>query len=120
MDLLVLCLLIQTHCQTQTMSLAHRLHMPASTTSPASSAAVTAFLLCQGEYTSCSKVVGELMGEDTMQSVKHLVPDLLRHLPVLMYQVGVRRGEGRISFITWVHEEMKRRVREGHSCPPCR
>lgn len=48
-------------------------------------------LLCvsgQGDYVSCSKVVGEIMAEDTMQSVKHLIPDLLNHLPVLLYQVN--------------------------------
>lgn len=30
------------------------------------------------------------MAEDTMQSVKHLLPDILNRLPVLLYQVGLQ------------------------------
>ena len=39
-------------------------------------------------YTSCSQLVGGVMAADTMQSVKALLPDILRRLPVLLYQVG--------------------------------
>ena len=38
-------------------------------------------------YQSCSKVVDEIMAADTMQSVKHLLSDVLEHIPVLLYQV---------------------------------
>lgn len=44
----------------------------------------------QVEYKSCNKEVGEIMAEDTMQSVKHLLPDILNRLPVLLYQVGLQ------------------------------
>ena len=44
----------------------------------------------QVEYKSCNKEVGAIMAEDTMQSVKHLLPDILNHLPVLLYQVGLQ------------------------------
>jgi hypothetical protein len=39
------------------------------------------------QYVSCSKVVGRVMGADVMRSVKHLLPDILDHMHVLLYQV---------------------------------
>ncbi len=40
----------------------------------------------QGVYASCNDVVRAIMGADVMQSVAHLVPDLLNHIHVLLYQ----------------------------------
>ena len=42
----------------------------------------------QVKYESCNEVVGEIMANDTMQSVKHLLPDVLEHIHVLLYQVS--------------------------------
>lgn len=42
----------------------------------------------QGNYSSCSDVVGKHMSADVMQSVEHLVPDILNNIPVLLYQVS--------------------------------
>ncbi len=41
----------------------------------------------QIDYVTCSKVVGDIMAADTMQSVKHLFPDILERISVLLYQV---------------------------------
>jgi hypothetical protein len=38
-------------------------------------------------YESCSDVVGQAMAADVMRSVKYLIPDILSHIPVLLYQV---------------------------------
>lgn len=49
------------------------------------------------QYVSCSPAVAEAMGPDVMRSVKHLLPDILERLPVLLYQVisrGTRREGG--------------------------
>jgi hypothetical protein len=37
-------------------------------------------------YESCSNKVGEALGPDVMKSVKHLIPDILAALPLLLYQ----------------------------------
>lgn len=38
------------------------------------------------KFEGCSGRVAQALGPDVMQSVKHLVPDLLAALPVLLYQ----------------------------------
>ena len=40
-----------------------------------------------GDYVSCSSKVGEIMAADAMRSVAHLVPDILKQVPCLFYQV---------------------------------
>lgn len=37
-------------------------------------------------YESCSDKVGNALGPDVMKSVKHLIPDILAALPLLLYQ----------------------------------
>ncbi len=37
-------------------------------------------------YESCSEKVGDALGPDVMKSVKHLIPDILASLPLLLYQ----------------------------------
>ncbi len=37
-------------------------------------------------YESCSDKVGDALGPDVMKSVKHLIPDILAALPLLLYQ----------------------------------
>ncbi len=37
-------------------------------------------------YESCSDKVGDALGPDVMKSVKHLIPDILAALPMLLYQ----------------------------------
>lgn len=39
-------------------------------------------------YESCSAEVAQALGADVMQSVAHLVPDLLEAYPLLLYQGG--------------------------------
>lgn len=46
-------------------------------------------------FESCSEKVGEALGPDVMKSVKPLVPDILRSIPLLLYQgqpLPERRG----------------------------
>ena len=40
-------------------------------------------------FVGCSPVVDRILAPDVMKSVKHLVPDLLANLPVLLYQGGL-------------------------------
>jgi hypothetical protein len=49
----------------------------------------------QGNYSSCSDVVGQAMSGDVMQSVAHLIPDILEHIHVLLYQVSLVRARAR-------------------------
>lgn len=42
-------------------------------------------------YESCSEKVGNALGPDVMKSVKHLIPDILAALPMLLYQGRVMR-----------------------------
>lgn len=37
-------------------------------------------------FVSCSAEVERILGPDIMRSVAHLVPDILEHLPILLYQ----------------------------------
>lgn len=37
-------------------------------------------------YESCSDKVADALGPDVMKSVKHLIPDILAALPLLLYQ----------------------------------
>lgn len=37
-------------------------------------------------FESCSEEVGEALGPDVMKSVKPLIPDILRSMPLLLYQ----------------------------------
>ena len=39
-------------------------------------------------FQECSAEVGDALGPDVMKSVKHLVPDILASLPLLLYQGG--------------------------------
>eukprot|EP00198_Chlamydomonas_reinhardtii_P000086 XP_001689421.1 serine carboxypeptidase [Chlamydomonas reinhardtii] len=52
-------------------------------------------------YTSCSQLVGGVMAADTMQSVKALLPDILRRLPVLLYQGQYDILDGVASVTSW-------------------
>ncbi|GAX77586.1 hypothetical protein CEUSTIGMA_g5030.t1 [Chlamydomonas eustigma] len=54
-------------------------------------------------YVSCNKVVGEKMAADTMQSVKHLLPDVLEHIPVLLYQGQYDILDGPASSMAWIN-----------------
>ena len=38
------------------------------------------------DFESCSEEVGEILGLDIMKSVKYLIPDILAHVPMLLYQ----------------------------------
>lgn len=53
-------------------------------------------------YSSCSAVVADFMANDTMQSVKKLIPDLLAHLPVLLYQGQYDVQDGVASSNAWI------------------
>ncbi|KAG2444312.1 hypothetical protein HXX76_001069 [Chlamydomonas incerta] len=53
-------------------------------------------------YSSCSELVGAVMAADTMQSVKGLLPDILRRLPVLLYQGQYDILDGVASVTSWV------------------
>mmetsp|Transcript_37071 Transcript_37071/g.82444 ORF Transcript_37071/g.82444 Transcript_37071/m.82444 type:complete len:527 (-) Transcript_37071:417-1997(-) len=53
-------------------------------------------------YSSCSEVVGDIMAADTMRSVKHLLPDVLDHLPVLLYQGQFDILDGVASSTAWI------------------
>jgi carboxypeptidase C (cathepsin A) len=55
------------------------------------------------KYVSCSKVVGDKMAADTMQSVRHLLPDVLEHMPVLLYQGQYDIFDGPASSISWIN-----------------
>jgi vitellogenic carboxypeptidase-like protein len=37
-------------------------------------------------FEECSEEVGDALGPDVMKSVKHLIPDILASLPLLLYQ----------------------------------
>lgn len=37
-------------------------------------------------FVACSDEVAHAMGPDVMKSVKHLIPDILAHIPLLLYQ----------------------------------
>ncbi len=37
-------------------------------------------------FESCSEKVGTALGPDVMKSVKPLIPDILRRIPLLLYQ----------------------------------
>eukprot|EP00197_Chlamydomonas_leiostraca_P013626 CAMPEP_0202860512 /NCGR_PEP_ID=MMETSP1391-20130828/2179_1 /ASSEMBLY_ACC=CAM_ASM_000867 /TAXON_ID=1034604 /ORGANISM="Chlamydomonas leiostraca, Strain SAG 11-49" /LENGTH=416 /DNA_ID=CAMNT_0049539683 /DNA_START=7 /DNA_END=1253 /DNA_ORIENTATION=+ len=53
-------------------------------------------------YTSCSEAVGRAMAGDTMRSVAHLLPDILAHLPVLLYQGQYDVLDGPASNTAWI------------------
>jgi vitellogenic carboxypeptidase-like protein len=38
------------------------------------------------KFEACSAEVADAMGPDVMKSVKHLIPDILAHIPMLLYQ----------------------------------
>ena len=40
-------------------------------------------------FVGCSDKVASALGPDVMKSVKHLMPDLLAWLPILLYQGAV-------------------------------
>ena len=44
-------------------------------------------------FLECSDAVGAALGPDVLKSVKHLVPDILASLPLLLYQGGVTSHE---------------------------
>jgi vitellogenic carboxypeptidase-like protein len=37
-------------------------------------------------FEACSAEVADAMGPDVMKSIKHLIPDILAHIPMLLYQ----------------------------------
>ncbi len=37
-------------------------------------------------FEACSATVADAMGPDVMKSIKHLIPDILAHVPMLLYQ----------------------------------
>ena len=43
-------------------------------------------------FEECSGEVGDALGPDVMKSVKHLIPDVLASLPLLLYQGGAWRN----------------------------
>ncbi|EFJ43651.1 hypothetical protein VOLCADRAFT_65725 [Volvox carteri f. nagariensis] len=53
-------------------------------------------------YASCNGVVGEAMAADVMRSVKYLIPDLLSHIPVLLYQGQYDILDGVASVTSWL------------------
>ncbi|KAK9907324.1 hypothetical protein WJX75_001489 [Coccomyxa subellipsoidea] len=53
-------------------------------------------------YESCSNKVGEALGPDVMKSVKHLIPDILAALPLLLYQGQADAQDGPASNELWI------------------
>eukprot|EP00879_Flechtneria_rotunda_P016789 GHRR01017572.1.p1 GENE.GHRR01017572.1~~GHRR01017572.1.p1 ORF type:complete len:557 (+),score=138.61 GHRR01017572.1:190-1671(+) len=53
-------------------------------------------------YTGCSDTVMQVMAADTMKSAKHLVEDILRSLPVLLYQGQFDGQDGVASNNAWI------------------
>jgi hypothetical protein len=53
------------------------------------------------QFDSCSEQVGAALGRDVMKSVKHLIPDLLDALPLLLFQGGL--GCGLLILHAWAH-----------------
>ena len=37
-------------------------------------------------FEACSATVADAMEPDVMKSIKHLIPDILAHVPMLLYQ----------------------------------
>lgn len=58
-------------------------------------------------FVACSDNVADALGPDVMKSVKHLIPDILVHIPVLLYQGqfdlqdGVATSQAWISTLRW-------------------
>ncbi|KXZ46405.1 hypothetical protein GPECTOR_44g8 [Gonium pectorale] len=53
-------------------------------------------------YVSCSDAVRAAMGADVMRSVKHLLPDILARIPVLLYQGQYDILDGVASVTSWL------------------
>ncbi|BDA47762.1 probable serine carboxypeptidase CPVL [Coccomyxa sp. Obi] len=54
-------------------------------------------------YESCSDKVGDALGPDVMKSVKHLIPDILAALPMLLYQGQADAQDGPASNEPWIY-----------------
>ncbi|CAL8469775.1 g9317 [Coccomyxa elongata] len=54
-------------------------------------------------YKSCSDKVGDALGPDVMKSVKHLIPDILVALPMLLYQGQADAQDGPASNEPWIY-----------------
>lgn len=55
-------------------------------------------------FESCSSAVGAALGEDVMKSIAHLVPDVLRELPLLLYQGQFDVQDGPASTEEWLSQ----------------
>ena len=76
-------------------------------------------------FLECSDKVGAALGPDVLKSVKHLVPDILASLPLLLYQ-GRASFPSKVqsspvpllvaSWLATVHECAASQLQEGGSC----
>jgi vitellogenic carboxypeptidase-like protein len=79
-------------------------------------------------FEGCSEKVGQAMGPDVMKSVKYLMPDLLRAMPVLLYQGQYDLQDGPASCEAWMRTlewpgqkafwDAKRHIWWGSKAPP--